>query len=77
MSITELASENTLMRHALLRISDQLKPNSWDATEDGPVTSETYLARLPHIAKFAADMAKDVNSRPGFKQYVYEKLTHA
>jgi hypothetical protein len=71
------AYEHTMMRHALLRIAEQLEPKSWDASTDGQATDTIIFGRLPHIAKFALDMAKDVNSRPGFKEYVYARIADA
>jgi hypothetical protein len=74
MNETQLAYENTMMRKALERIAEQLDVCSWDAATDGLSTPATIMSRMPHIAKFAADMAKDVNSRPGFKEYVYSRI---
>jgi hypothetical protein len=77
MNETQLAFENTMMRKALERIAEQLTEGSWDAEIDSLASAELVLRRIPHIRQFALDMAKDVNSRPGFKEYVYGRISES
>ena len=77
MNTARLAADNTLLRAALKRIAEQLEPQEWDISTDGPGTAESMIRRLPSIRQFALDMAEDTEKRPGFKEYVYSRIVDA